>query len=81
MSEFKNKTVIVTGGGQGIGRAVCRVFAAEGANVVISDIDEEAGLENESYIKNSGFEAVYIKTDVSDAPSVKQMVDKNLEKI
>ncbi len=80
MSEFKNKTVIVTGGGQGIGRAVCRVFAVEGANVVIADIDEAAGLENESYIKNSGFEATYIKTDVSDAPSVKQMVDETMKK-
>jgi len=80
MSEFMNKTVIVTGGGQGIGRAVSRAFAAEGANVIIADIDEEAGLENEIYIKNSGFEAAFIKTDVSDAASVKHMVDKVLKK-
>lgn len=80
MSEFNNKTVIVTGGGQGIGRVVSRAFAAEGANVVISDIDEEAGLENESYIRDSGFEATYIKTDVSNAATVKHMVDEALKK-
>ncbi len=80
MSTFKNKTVIITGGGQGIGRAVSRAFALEGANVVLADIDQEAGLENESYIKNAGLEAVFIKTDVSDALSVQSMVDSALKK-
>ncbi len=80
MDEFKNKTVIVTGGGQGIGRAVSRVFAAEGAKVVIADIDEEAGLENEKFIKSSGLEASFIKTDVSDTASVRSMVTETLGK-
>lgn len=80
MDEFKNKTVIVTGGGQGIGRAVSRAFAAEGAKVVIADIDEEAGLENEKFIKSSGLEASFIRTDVSDTASVRSMVTETLSK-
>ncbi len=80
MSQFKDKTVIVTGGGQGIGRVVARAFAAEGANVVIADIDEEAGLENQKYMKGLGYEAYFIKTDVSDSASVQAMVNETLEK-
>lgn len=75
MSLFTNKTIIVTGAGQGIGRAVARRFAKEGANVVIADIDEEAGLENEKHIRNEGHEAIFIKTDVSDPASVEAMVN------
>ncbi len=76
MTAFKNKTVIVTGGGQGIGRAISRRFALEGANVVLAECDEEAGLENEKYIKAAGHEALFIKTDVSDAPAVEAMVNR-----
>lgn len=80
MNEFKNKTVIVTGGGQGIGRAVSRAFSSEGARVVIADTDVEAGLENEKFIKSSGYEAAFIKTDVSDAASVRAMVAEAVRK-
>lgn len=73
MPAFKNKTVIVTGGGQGIGRVVSRSFASEGAKVIIAEIDEEAGLENEQYIRSRGFEATFIKTEVSSAASVEAM--------
>lgn len=80
MSEFKGKTVIVTGGGQGIGRALSRRFAAEGAYVVIAEYDEEAGLENEKFINDQGYNAMFVKTDVSDASSVESMVKQTNEK-
>lgn len=41
--EFAGKTVIVTGSGAGLGRAISRAFAREGANVVVVDLDAEAG--------------------------------------
>lgn len=78
--KFKDKVVIVTGGGQGIGRAVCRAFAKEGANVVIADIDVEAGLENEQHIVSGGGSAYFVETDVAEENSVKKLVDKAVKK-
>mgnify|MGYP000895676976 FL=1 len=43
MSEFEKKTVIVTGGAQGIGRGICEAFAKEGARVLCVDVNEETG--------------------------------------
>ncbi len=80
MLKYKDKVVIVTGGGQGIGRVVSRSFAAEGAKVVIADIDAEAGLENEKYILSLGNTALYVQTDVSSEDSIKNMVGTAVEK-
>lgn len=62
---YKNKVVFVTGGAQGIGRAICVDYAKEGASVLISDIDEDAGKELESELIHNGLSALFIKTDVS----------------
>ena len=78
--SFKGKVVIVTGGGQGIGRAISREFASKGAKVVIADIDSEAGIENEQYIISQGNSAFFVDTDVSDESSVKNLVAKTVEK-
>jgi len=56
--RFKDKTVIVTGGAQGIGMAISLTFAEEGANVVIADIDEEAGEEHVTTIRERGGQAI-----------------------
>lgn len=74
--DFSNKTVIVTGGGQGIGRAVSRAFAGSGARVALAELDREAGLENEEFINRLGGGAFFIETDVADEKSVKDMVGK-----
>lgn len=74
--DFLNKTAIVTGGGQGIGRAVSRAFARAGANVALAEIDRDAGLQNEEYIKGRGGAAFFVETDVADEKSVKDMVGK-----
>ena len=42
--RLKNKNVIVTGSGNGIGRAIAEIFAKEGANVIVADIEEDSGL-------------------------------------
>lgn len=64
--SYSGKVVIITGGGQGIGRAVSRAFASEGAKVVIADVDREAGLENEAYILGCGQTAFFVETDVAN---------------
>jgi len=65
----KNKNVIVTGGAQGIGKCVSKVFAQAGARVIMADIDEEAGKEAEKEIENT----LFIKTDVSSEKDIKSL--------
>ena len=66
--------MIVTGGASGIGRAICTVFAAEGASVVVADIDESGSIETLSQIQSEGGQAIAITTDVSSEESVAKMV-------
>lgn len=77
--RLKDKVAIVTGAGEGIGRGIAQVFAAEGAKVVIATLVEAEGLETESLIKESGGEALVVPTDVSDEASVKAMVARTVE--
>ncbi|MBP1995317.1 SDR family NAD(P)-dependent oxidoreductase [Paenibacillus eucommiae] len=69
------KTAIVTGGASGIGREGCLRFAAEGARVVIADIDDTRGESVVQEIMGSGGEALFVHTDVSQATHVSRMVD------
>ncbi len=79
MQRFLNKVAIVTGGGQGIGRACARAFAAEGACVMIADVDAEAGRQAVEEILASGGRAHFVATDVGDSRQVGAMVDATLE--
>lgn len=78
--EFKDKVVIVTGGGQGIGRVISCTFAEKGAKVIIADIDPEAGTETESFIRSQDGVALFIETDVSNEVSVRNLVDRIAER-
>ena len=73
--RLHSKNAVITGGASGIGRAICRVFANEGANVVIADIDERGGSETADLIAEDGGTAMFLPTDVSSIDSVAQMVD------
>lgn len=65
MDRLKGKVALVTGGASGIGERTCRLFAEEGAIVVIADIDEVVGCKLADAIRNSGGEASFIKSDIS----------------
>ena len=65
--RFADQVVIVTGGAHGIGRACVEAFAAEGAAVVIADIDAEDGEKAAQAIAGQGGRARFIQTDVGDA--------------
>ena len=77
--RFADQVVIVTGGAQGIGRACVEAFAAEGAGVVIADIDAEGGEKTAEAIKAQGGRAQFIQTDVGDASQAQRLVDRTLE--
>ncbi|MFK0165102.1 3-hydroxyacyl-CoA dehydrogenase [Rhizobium sp. NPDC090279] len=71
------KTFVVTGGGSGLGAAVARMLAGEGANVVIADINTDAGA---GIVGELGACTAFIKTDVTDEKDAQAAIDKALER-
>lgn len=74
MERLKNKIAIITGGGSGIGRASCLLFAREGAKVVVADYVPDGGSETVRQIKEAGGEASFVLTDVSKSADVQNMI-------
>ena len=72
---FQNKTVIVTGAAQGIGRSVAIHFAKAGANVVIADIKRDLGVQLADELQNDGYSAIFTETDVRSEQSVCQTME------
>ena len=71
---LSDKVGLVTGGGMGIGRAICLAFAREGAKVVVADFNLESGAETVQLIRDSGGEGLFVQADVTDEAQVKAMV-------
>lgn len=67
---FVGKTIVITGAGGGIGRATALIFAREGANVVVTDIDAEAARRTAETIQQSGKQALGIVADVSSREQI-----------
>jgi NAD(P)-dependent dehydrogenase (short-subunit alcohol dehydrogenase family) len=70
MDRLKNKVAVITGGGAGIGRATCELFAEEGAAVVVAERDEANGREVADGIVRHGGRALFVQTDVASEASV-----------
>jgi 2-hydroxycyclohexanecarboxyl-CoA dehydrogenase len=70
MQRFEGKTVIVTGGGGGIGGASCRRFGKEGARVAVLDLNLEAAEKVAAAIRAEGGQATAIRCDITDRASV-----------
>jgi NAD(P)-dependent dehydrogenase (short-subunit alcohol dehydrogenase family) len=68
--KLKDKTAVITGAGSGIGRAIALRFAAEGARVVIGELDEASGAETARMAISRGAESFAVVTDVSSRESV-----------
>jgi NAD(P)-dependent dehydrogenase (short-subunit alcohol dehydrogenase family) len=76
MEHLNGKVAVVTGGGSGIGRALCAVFAREGAKVVVADIDEAGMAETVALVDRAGGKAIAVRTDVSRLADVQALADR-----
>lgn len=68
------RTSLVTGGGQGIGRAIAELFADEGATVVVADVDVKAGEETVDELREQGATAEFVETNVTSRQDVDSVV-------
>ena len=79
--RLDGKACLVTGGGSGIGRAVCLLFAREGAQVAAADMDVESAERTAAEIRGRGGSALAVEVDVSRAESVRRMVETTIENL
>src|SRR5258708_4262874 len=78
--DLEGKTIIVTGGGSGIGRAAALACSVAGARVVVADIADAAGEETVSAIRRAGGDAIFAATNVADEEQVEALVAAALSK-
>ncbi|MEK4347639.1 SDR family NAD(P)-dependent oxidoreductase [Paenibacillus sp. FSL P4-0184] len=74
--RLKDKIIIITGAGSGIGKSTAALFASEGATVIIADVQEDSGKAAVTEIEATGGNAMFIPCDVTDASSTTVMVDQ-----
>lgn len=74
--RLKDKTAIVTGGGSGIGKAICLRFAQEDAQVAVLEVNAQAGEQTVGEIKQSGGEAMQFECNVADQQQVMDVFDQ-----
>ncbi|CAM4196771.1 SDR family NAD(P)-dependent oxidoreductase [Lacicoccus alkaliphilus] len=72
--RLRNKVAIVTGGSQGIGRGIVKMFAEEGATVVIADINSETGDLTETELQEENLQVTFHRTDVGNEDDVKELI-------
>lgn len=74
MATFDGKVAIVTGGASGIGQTTAQFYARDGARVVVSDVNEEAGRETVRTIEEAGGQATFMQADVSTPDDCEELV-------
>ena len=80
MASLTDRVAIVTGGGDGIGRATSLLFSREGARIVVADISMQAARQVAEEITREKRDAVALTTDVTQKDSVQKMVEESLRR-
>lgn len=73
--NFINQVVVVTGAAKGIGRGIAAAYVENGAKVVIADVDEAAGIQTESELKQMGADILFVKTDVKKEDDIINLME------
>lgn len=74
--KLEGKVAVITGSASGIGKEIAKLFAKEGASVIISDLNEEGALEVVKEIKDNGGKATAVVTNVTNQEDVDNMIDQ-----
>lgn len=77
--KLQGKTALITGAGSGLGRATADLFAAEGAQIVLAEIDPEKGAQAEAALRAAGCAAVFIQTDTAEETQVRAAVQETVD--
>ena len=77
--RLSDKVAIITGAARGIGKVAAKLFAEEGAKVVIADVDAVGGVQTAEEIQTIGGQAIFQQTDLTDAAQVKQLIRTTVE--
>ena len=80
MNRLEGKTALITGAASGIGMETAKLFASEGAKVLVVDVNDSEGEQTASAIRDSGGEALYQHADVSNSAESEAMIRKAEEK-
>ena len=81
MRGLEGKVAVVTGGGNGIGRACCLRFAEEGADVLVADVLEEQGAKTVVDVEALGQRAAFVRVDASNRDDNDAMVNAAVEEL
>ena len=78
--RLKGKVALITGGARGMGASEARLFAKEGAKVVLGDVLEQQGKEVEAKINSSGGQALFATLDVTNAANWQSVIEASVSK-
>ncbi|MCY4454280.1 MAG: SDR family NAD(P)-dependent oxidoreductase [Immundisolibacterales bacterium] len=78
--RLEGKVAFITGAGTGIGRIASELFSAEGARVVVAEIDPASGAETQDRVRAAGGDALWVGTDVTDTESVRNAISRAVDR-